>query len=246
MKKLQISAIAFAMTSIAAGSAMAQSTKTNAWEGFYGQVGVGYGTVTPSLNSGTATVPGFPVTANTSATNVNNLNTAVANIAAGYNFAIDSTWLVGLGVSYDPSGSSGATGQLNINAPVNAALGPYSGRTLASTVATYQMKNVYSVTVNPGYAIDKDKLAYMMLGYTGATVGLSSPVIPYNTINLTGYTVGLGYKQMVTQSVYLLGEAKYASYGQKTASVTSTNGVAITQPLSANGAEFLIGVGYRF
>jgi opacity protein-like surface antigen len=191
-------------------------------------------------------VPGLPVQANTSASNVNNLNTGVAVIALGYNFAIDNSWLVGLGASMAPGGSSGATGQLNVNAPVNAALGPYSGRTLSSTVASYQMKNSYSITVNPGYAFDKDKMAYMMLGYTGTTIGLSSPVIAYNTVNLSGYTVGLGYKQMVTPSLYLLGEVKYASFGQTTASTTSSNGVAISQPVSANAAEVLIGVGYRF
>lgn len=245
MKKLQISAIAFAVTSIAAGSAMAQSSKTNAWEGFYGQVGVGYGTITPSIQNGTAQVSGFPVTANTNATNVNNLNTGVANIAAGYNYGINDKWIVGLGLSYDPGASSTATGTLNVTAPVNASLGPYSGAKLGSTNATYQFKNVYSITVNPGYAIDKDKLAYMMLGYTGATVGLSSPDIPYNTVNLTGYVVGLGYKQMITQSLYMLGEVKYASYGQKTASV-SGSGVTLSNSISANGAELLVGVGYRF
>jgi hypothetical protein len=51
---------------------------------------------------------------------------------------------------------------------------------------------------------------------------------------------------MVTNSLYMLGEVKYASFGQATASTTSTNGVAISQPVSANAAEILIGVGYRF
>lgn len=237
MKTVKISALVLAMAGVFATSANAQSAKKNAWEGAYGQLGVGYATVTPTINAGSATVPGLPVPASTSASNVNNLNTGVAVIALGYNFAIDSSWLVGLGASMAPGGSSGATGQLNVNA---------AGRTLSSTVASYQMKNSYSITINPGYAFDKDKMAYMMLGYAGTTVGLSSPVIAYNTVNLTGYTVGLGYKQMVTNSLYMLGEVKYASFGQTTASTTSTNGVAISQPVSANAAEILIGVGYRF
>ena len=249
MKTVKISALALAMMGVLATSANAQSAKKNAWEGFYGQVGVGYGTVTPSIPGGSAAVPagfvpGVPVatTATTSASNVNNLNTAVANIAAGYNFAIDSSWVVGLGVSYDPGASSGATGQLTLT----GSSAPLTGHALETQTATYQMKNVYSITVNPGYAIDNDKLAYLMLGYTGATVGLSSPAIPYNTINLTGYTVGAGYKQMITNSLYMLGEVKYASYGQKTASATAHGVVPISQPVSANGAEVLIGVGYRF
>ncbi len=246
MKTVKISALVLAMAGVFATSANAQSAKVNPWEGAYGQVSVGYATVTPTINNGTARVPGLPVTANTTASNVNNLNTGVAVLALGYNFAVDKSWVVGLGASYAPGASSSATGQLNVNAPVNPALGPLSGRTLSSTVASYQMKNSYSITVNPGYAIDKDKLAYMMVGYAATTVGLSSPVIAYNTVNLTGYTVGLGYKQMVTNSLYMLGEVKYASFGQTTASTTSSNGVAISQPVSANAAEVLIGVGYRF
>jgi hypothetical protein len=254
MKTVKISAIVLAMAGVFATSANAQSAKTNAWEGFYGQVGVGYGTVTPTIKDGTATIPaGFggviPVSLNatTSGQNVNTLNTAVANIAAGYNFAINDKFVVGLGVSYDPGASSGATGQLVTRAPTNPALGPLSGAAVGPTQnATYQMKNVYSITVNPGYTIDNDKLAYLMLGYTGATVGLSSQNIPYNTVNLTGYTVGLGYKQMITQSLYMLGEVKYASYGQKTANATAYGVVPVAQPVSANGAELLVGVGYRF
>ena len=244
MKTVKISALALAMMGIATGSAFAQSSKANAWEGFYGQVAVGYGTITPNIPGGTGAVPagflpGYPAfTATTSASNVNNLNTAIANIAAGYNFGINSNFVVGVGVSYDPGASSGATGTLNLSAP--------TGTVLSQQTATYQMKNVYSITVNPGYVIDKDKLAYLMLGYTGATVGLSTPNVPYNTVNLTGYIVGAGYKQMITDSLYMLGEVKYGSYGQKTASATAFGAVPISQPVSANGAEVLVGVGYRF
>ena len=245
MKTVKISALALAMMGVFATSANAQSAKANAWEGFYGQVGVGYGTITPNIPGGTAVAPAgvlapVSVPLTTGASDVNNLNTAVANIAAGYNFAIDSNWVVGLGVSYDPGASSGATGTLTLYSPTGAAV-PRSQQT-----ASYQFKNVYSVTVNPGYAIDKDKLAYLMLGYTGSTVGLSTPNVPYNTVNLNGYTVGVGYKQMFTESLYMLGELKYASYGQKTANATAYGAVPVAQPVSANGAEFLVGVGYRF
>jgi hypothetical protein len=51
MKKIKIAALTLALTSLAAGSAMAQSSKKNAWEGFYGQAGVGFGIFTPSLSN---------------------------------------------------------------------------------------------------------------------------------------------------------------------------------------------------
>ena len=49
MKQFKKTALVLAITASAAGSAMAQSAKANAWEGFYGQVGVGYGAFSPSI-----------------------------------------------------------------------------------------------------------------------------------------------------------------------------------------------------
>jgi len=246
MNQLKMSALVLALTSIATGSAMAQSSKTNAWEGFYGQVSVGYGTVTPTIPNGTASVPngfeGAPAnTATTSASNVNNIGTGLGNIQAGYNFGITSDYILGVGVSYYPGASSSATGKVTYTGGA-----PIAGVPLGSEIATYNMKNLYSITLNPGYVIDKDRLAYMKVGYTGVTVGLSTPNIPYNTVNLTGYTVGLGYKQMITQSLYMLGEINYASYGQKTASAVAYGAVPISQPVKATGTDLLVGVGYRF
>lgn len=53
MEKLKCLALACALTTGAAGSAIAQSTKTNAWEGFYGQVSVGFAAFNPKIGSTT-------------------------------------------------------------------------------------------------------------------------------------------------------------------------------------------------
>ncbi|MBU3639160.1 MULTISPECIES: outer membrane protein [unclassified Polynucleobacter] len=270
MKKLQISAIAFAMTSVVAGSAMAQSSKTNAWEGAYGQVGVGFGVFTPKIGSGTAVtqntavapagIPGVPagtpltalgypayVSQGASASNVNNVNTGIANLAAGYNFGINETWILGVGATYYPGASSSATGQLSVaNTTISGALGtlPVSG---GSSTATYNVKNLYSVVFTPGYAFDKNRLAYAKLGYTGATIGLSGPTLAYQSTNLTGYTLGLGYKQMFTESLYAFGEVNYASYGTKNLTATLTTGTQLQgMTISGTGTDILVGVGYRF
>ena len=236
MNQLKMSVLALALTGIAASSAMAQSSKTNAWEGFYGQVGVGFGIFTPSISNGTATKAGYP-TFTTSASNVNNVNTGLANLAAGYNFGINQNFILGIGATYYPGASSSATGTLNTT---------YNGAVLSTTAATYNVKNLYSVVLTPGYVIDKDKLAYAKVGYTGATIGLSSPVIPYNATNLTGYTLGIGYKQMVTSSIYAFGEFNYASYGSATASSTTTTGFNVNNSAKGTGTDLLVGLGYRF
>ena len=261
MNRFKISALVLALTSIATTSAMAQS-KMNAWEGAYGQIGVGYGSFMPSIGGGTSTTPtpasaqavGYPssVVSSTSASNINNISTGLANIAIGYNWAIDQTYVLGLNAAYYPGASSGATGVLNvapttITSPLGARVGSPVSVAGATTTASYQVQNLYSIALTPGYAIDKDRLAYAKVGYTGATIGLSSPVLPYNSTNLTGLLLGIGYKQMVTSSIYAFGEVNYGMYGSQTISQTTTTGSAITgMTVKGNGLDLLVGVGYRF
>ncbi len=268
MKKIKMSALVLAAASIASTGAMAQSSKANAWEGAYGQVGVGFGIFTPKIGSGTGVSPtgntpagtplppnvpwtslGYPATVSqsASASNVNNVNTGIANIAAGYNFGINESYILGVGATYYPGASSSATGQLSL-APttMNGGAGviPIPG---ASTTATYNVKNLYSIVFTPGYVIDKDRLAYAKLGYTGTTIGLSGPTLAYTSVNLSGYTLGLGYKQMVSESLYAFGEVNYGSYGNQSLSPTLTNGTALSgMTVSGNGLDFLVGIGYRF
>ncbi|MBU3628575.1 outer membrane protein [Polynucleobacter sp. AP-Reno-20A-A9] len=270
MKTVKISALVLAMAGVFATSAHAQSAKTNAWEGAYGQIGVGYGMFVPKIGSGTAVtknsavapagIPGVPagtpltalgypanVSQGASASNVNNVNTGLANIAAGYNFGINETWILGVAATYYPGASSSATGQLSVaNTSISGALGtlPVPG---GSSTATYNVKNLYSIILTPGYAIDKDRLAYAKVGYTGATIGLNGPTLAYQSTNLTGYTLGLGYKQMITQSLYAFGEVNYASYGTKSLTATLTTGTQLQgMTVSGVGTDILVGVGYRF
>ena len=243
MKKLKISLLLAAVAGFTATGAMAQS-KVNAWEGAYGQVGVGYGNFAPSISNGTATIPTgraapFPATLSgtTSATNVNNINTGLVGLAAGYNFGINQSYVLGIGATYYPGASSSATGTLNTL---------YGGNVVGSTTATYNIKNLYNVFLSPGYVIDKDRMAYLKVGYTGATIGLSSPIIAYNTTNLSGLNLGLGYKQMINAQWYGFGEFNYASYGSQTASARTTTGTSVSSSIKGTGTDILVGVGYRF
>ena len=239
MNQLKMSALVLALTSIATGSAMAQSSKTNAWEGASVGISAGYGQFTPKIGSGTTDkviAPG-PTYALATAS-ANNVNTGTANINAGYNFAINSDYVLGIGAAYYPGASSSAPGSFSFTTP--------GGTVLSSASVQYNVKNLYSVYLAPGYVIDKDKLVYAKVGYTGATIGLNGPSLPYSTVNLTGYTLGVGYKQMVTQSIYLLGEFNYAGFSNKTTTVTTSTGTNVTAPFGGTGMDFLVGVGYRF
>lgn len=228
MKTVKISALVLAMAGVFATSANAQSSKTNPWEGFYAEAAVGYGIFTP-------TISGARLGASTAvSTQQNNIGSGINKLGLGYTFGIDDKYTLGIAASYSLGASTPASGSFWPTAAPNM-----------NKWFKYQVKDVWSVTLNPGYAIDKDKLAYAKVGIAGNTMGINGQTANYQTVSFTGYVLGLGYKQLVTKSVYFLGEFNYAGMSSKTATIQTSNG-----PLSANvggsGVDFLVGVGYKF
>ncbi len=235
MKTVKISALVLAMAGVFATSANAQSAKKNAWEGFYGEAAVGYATFNPSVDNAILTPPSPPYPAGTTApvsSRTNTLNTATNKIGVGYNFGINDKYTLGIAASYAIGASSVAGGEFSV--PGQPA-----------KWFNYQLKNIWSATVNPGYAIDKDSLVYAKVGVTGNTMGLNGQTAAYQTNNFTGYVLGLGYKQMVTQSIYLLGEVNYASLNSKTATLITSSGPIVAK-LGGSGMDVIFGAGYRF
>ena len=257
MKTVKISALVLAMAGVFATSANAQSAKTNAWEGFFGQASVGFASFAPKI--GTTTIAptgslatysnprpaGFGQTVSV-ATSANTLDGAYNAIGAGYNFGINQSYVLGIGANYSLGASAAGSGSFTLSAPGVSSLPANRGGPLNSTSPiNYQLKNIWSVALYPGYVIDKDKLAYAKVGYTGVTIGLNSSTAAYQTTNLSGYVLGLGYKQMITQSIYVLGEANYAGFSNKATTLASTNGT-FSSTFGGSGYDFIVGVGYRF
>ena len=206
---------------------MAQS----AFEGFYGQVGVGYEKVSPSTSL-SITVPSVQASAFDFTTNVNSANSYIGVITLGYNYKITNEFLLGVGAEYEPFAGSKGTYTLS-----NSTFGTISG--------TYQKKSSYNFFVSPGYVIDKDKLAYAKVGYTGA----KSVSDGQDTVDLKGYSFGLGYKQTIQAGLYGYVEGNYLKYGDTTDNSSGTiSGRAATSSStqSANAYNFIIGLGYKF
>ena len=254
MKTVKISALALAMMGVFATSANAQSAKTNPWEGADVAVSVGYGQFTPKIGSISTSALTFPTSyGNTTASSgystsqANNVTTGTANISAGYNWGINSDYVLGVRATYYTGASSSATGSFSTYTGVTASPVPApAGTFLQTSPIQYNVKNLYSIVLTPGYAIDKDRLAYAKVGYTGASIGINGPTLAYSTVGLTGYSLGVGYKQMITQSLYMLGEFNYAGFSNKTVTLTNTSGVNLTGAFGGSGIDFLVGVGYRF
>ena len=180
------------LLSAAYTNATAQST----FEGFYGQVGIGYESVTPYFTGGTISGVGYSASGS-------NANSFAGIVGVGFNFPVTSTFLLGLGAEYAPI--NGTEQNYTITVPG-----------IISATSKYNKKDSYNIFVSPGFVIDKDSLAYGKIGYTGATVDSSG------TTNLTGYSLGVGYKQIIKDGLYGFGEVNYANYGNVSISNLAT------------------------
>ena len=201
-----------AAATMMASTAMAQS----AFEGFYAQAGIGYERATTSFTSGSVAGFGYTVTGNTP-------DSFAGTIGAGYNFAVAPSFLLGIGAEYSPI--AGSKGNFTLTVPG-----------ILSTTEQNNKKDSYNIFISLGIVIDKDKLAYTKVGYTGANVSESDG----DNTSLNGYSLGLGYKQIISGGLYGFGEVNYASYAN-----TNVGGGA-TGSFSANATNVLVGLGYKF
>jgi hypothetical protein len=231
MKKI----LAVSLLALAGTGAMAQS----AFEGFYGQVGAGYennSVASSSFNFGGADV----------STPSGSKDAAQINLGLGYNAAVTKEFLLGVGVEYSAISSTFESGELTSVVGCGGACG---------ATQKYTASNRTSIFLTPGYAIAKDKLAYVKAGYSMQTLkselNQASPGVNqganFGSKSVGGYVVGLGYKQMISGGFYGFGEADYYSYSSVGLNNTFPSGALVTNNnLTPSAYNFLIGVGYKF
>jgi outer membrane immunogenic protein len=225
-KKLLIAAAAVAISS----GAMAQS----AFEGFYGQLGVGYEnnsfankTVSASDSSNALSAPSQSAGGFSGA------------IGLGYNYAVAPNLVLGLGVDYNP---------LSVKSGQNAI-----GNGMAGGNTTTQASNRYNIFVTPGYQFGADKLGYIKLGYSAEQLkAQNSGAVSGNTLsgsgtaNASGYIVGLGYKQLIDKNIYVFGEANYMTYSNTKVGTGSLAGASVGINTTPSTYQALVGIGYKF
>lgn len=204
---------------------VSQAQNSPHFDGFYTDVGFGYrdvnATTTSSLSVNGKAIP--------SVITVGQPSNTVSVLTVGYNFPVFSDYVLGIGASIAPA--SGQAQQAQIQA-------------LNQSISVSGIKPLYNYGffLSPGLMMG-DGLAYLKAGtQTQVNDSNTSP-------NFYGYLLGLGYKHLIYQSVYIFGEANYASYGAQTSTKTvnssgrSINTSVTTQP---QGARYLIGIGYQF
>ena len=218
-----------ALLTVAATGAMAQS----AFEGFYGQIAVGYESISPTLTNTPIAVSGSSSTIPL-ATSISSTSGATGNVALGYTASVTKDFTLAIGAEYYP---------------INSHSDNYTSTVLGKTSSgTYQKQNVYNIYLAPGMNVGTDGLAYLKVGYTGATFKSTEGSASSNE-NLSGYSLGLGYKQFFSGNWYGFGEANYFSYGNSVDNQSAKSGTRTltwSTTLNANVYNFLVGVGYKF
>ena len=212
-----------------ATSSFAQSK----FEGFYGQIAVGYESISPTLTNTPIAVSGSSSTIPL-ATSISSTSGATGNVALGYTASVTKDFTLAIGAEYYP---------------INSQSGNYTSTLAGKTSSgTYQKQNVYNIYLAPGMNVGTDGLAYLKVGYTGASIK-STQGSASSTDNLTGYSLGLGYKQFFAGNWYGFGEANYFSYGNSVDNQRASAGtrtLSWSTTLNANVYNFLVGVGYKF
>jgi len=111
MKKLGLSvATAIALSLVGMHAVHAQNAP-KAFDGFYGQLGIGYENVSPSFgNSGINALGGYyPFS-----TNIESTNSFAGTITAGYMFPVSKSFLLGFGAEFSPFESETLRISLNV------------------------------------------------------------------------------------------------------------------------------------
>ena len=224
MKKLKV--LAAMMTTGALGlGCNASFAQAEAWQGPWAHAGVGAANFVPGFSGGQY-MGAYPYSATK-----NDLNTVIGSISAGYTFALSGPWTLGIGASLIPGTSTSASYSVAITTPRGTSTGP----------GTYNVANVYGFTLQPGYAIDKDKLVYAKVGYSGATANTNSDTFGTASSGLSGYALGLGYKQVITTGLYGFVEFNYAKYNNVTVPYSQLSGT-----INATGMDVVLGLGWKF
>lgn len=217
MKKIVIAGLLAA----AATGAMADG----AFDGVNAQIGLGFASIG---NESTATIEGYQLTNNKTAQ-----PGMLGTIAAGYSYGFNKQFNLAANIFYN-FGSEDA-GSANV----------------ASGAITQdsKVKNLWGISVEPGYYFSDKSLGFVKLGWAMASTNQSFNALGetanVNTGTANGFLYGLGFKQLVTDNIYVGIDAYQVAFS----SVSSNQnwyGDSATIQSKPNYTFGGINVGYKF
>ena len=203
--------------------------------GFYSQIGAAY--ERNKIGSDSYKEQGYPLTQNSASSNSGRII-----FSAGYNHALGSETLLGVGVEYYAiapkmtATNSGCPGGCNDK-------------------LEYTLKDRFSVFLTPSLIRGNDSLIYGKIGFSRLSgKGTIRQIVATDANNgsslsgsVNGYILGLGYKQMIDEGMYYFGEMNYYGYSGFDQNVVTPNGSQASglypKPSALN---VIIGLGYKF
>jgi len=156
--------------------------------------------------------------------------TPLGGLDLGYSFAAGKDFVIGVGVSY---------------IPLKAEIG--EGNVDSSNKISGELKNHYTLYLQPTFIINKDAAAYIKAGYNHADLSVTNATGVSGDVK--GWLAGLGLKVMLTPNSFMAVEASYSDYDSIAGTRTTTSGGTSTStrvsgdPKVAQGSVVL---GFKF
>ncbi len=108
-----------------------------------------------------------------------------------------------------------------------------------SSTISATTKNNIGISLEPGYYINDNTLAYLKVGYARIDSKLNDNTISTND-SLNGYLFGAGAKYLIDKNIYLGAEVTQYNYGNNTAHLSTTTQYKTEQTVG------LVTFGYQF
>ena len=192
----------------------------------------------------TASFASFAQTSNFTGTN---LGANVSFAAASTSLTLDTTKIDGLGQQNMGLILSASQGfEMSKSSVILLGLDysfseSKSGQISSDSTITLKAKNLWTLSVAPGFLISDQTLAFLKVGYEGAqTVGtVTGTGATELTKNITGTSLGFGMRTMVNKTTYLQAEAKQVTYGSAKFDTSTTD-------FTSRATVASIGLGLKF
>ncbi len=159
--------------------------------------------------------------------------TLVSGVDFSYATAIDSNWLIGVGITYDLNKTKSGTFTFDDT--------PSGGDSGSLSLTT---KNHYSLYVQPTYAVNNSTALFAKLGYhklKGVIDGVSNGDAASVSSNFNGIGYGVGVKTFINKNLFVQAEAQLVDYKKK-----SFTEDGMTESYKIKSTAGIVSVGYKF
>ena len=157
---------------------------------------------------------------------------AFAGVDAAYTVGAGTNGFFGFGATYIP-----------FKAELATATGSKSGQDGASTNSgKAEIKDYYTLYVQPGYAINNTSAIYAKVLYANAKLDVSGATS--SSKDLEGWGAGIGLKTFLDKNLFIQTELNYTEFDS--VKVTGTGNLAGTVTAKPKIAGGTINIGYQF